>query len=191
MSLLQKLREKRFKRLARKLAEVGAKIQTENTQQPLQQETYNISFHADEEGFLYLDDMPKISEKINDMLDNIDMYIDTTKLAPGLVIYTITQQKPTEQRPWTVYKYEPRVITSIHDSGVNGGTVFFTYSHQFVNHLSFYGKKNKDDFKVVSNEESIYSPLTREHAQLICAELNTQSRSLYLSHLAKVNGKNK
>jgi len=146
----------------------------------------NVSFHADKDGILYLDNISRISEKINGMLWNFDMYIDTTKLAPGVVIYVISKQKPTSQRPWTVYKYEPRVITSIHDSGVNGGTVFFTYSHEFVQPLSLSNTKNKNDFQVVSEEDTIYSPLTREHAQFICAELNSQSRSLYQSQLAKI-----
>lgn len=145
-----------------------------------------VSFHADEEGILYLDGITRISEKINSMLWNFDMYIDTTKLAPGVVIYVISKQNPTSQRPWTVYKYEPRVITSIHDSGVNGGTVFFTYSHNFVQPLSLSNTKGKNDFQVVSDEDTIYSPLTREHAQFICAELNSQSRSLYQSQLAKI-----
>ena len=151
-----------------------------------QQSAQPVSFHADEEGFLYLDNIQKISENLNDMNWGFDMYIDTTKLAPGIVIYVISSQPPTPQRPWTVYKYEPRVITSIHDSGVNGGTVFFTYSHSFVQQLSFSKSKDNDGFQVVSNEDSIYSPLTKGHAQFICAELNSQSRSLYQSHLEKM-----
>lgn len=190
MSLLQKLRIKRFEHLSRKLFGVDAKVKTD-LQNPSQEDVTCVSFHADAEGIFYLDDMPKISEKINDMNWKFNMYIDTTKLIPGFVIYVISKQEPTEKRPWTVYKYEPRVITSIHDSGVNGGTVFFTYSHEFVHPLSLGGAKDKNVFQVVSNEDSIYSPLTREHAQLICAELNSQSRSLYLSHLAKMKQQEK
>lgn len=188
MSLLQKLRAKRFERLAHKLVVSGVKIQTENIPQ---QTAPSVSFRADEEGFLYLDDMAKISEKTNEMNWPFDMYIDTTKLIPGFVIYIISKQKPTKQRPWTVYKYEPRVITSIHDSGVNGGTVFFTFSHEIVQPLSLPGGKNENEFQIISDEDSIYSPLTKEHAQFICAELNSQSRSLYLSHLAKIKRKEK
>jgi len=147
-----------------------------------------VKFHADEEGILYLDNSTKISERLNVLDWNFILYMDTTKLLPGGIIYVVSKHEPTEKRPWTVYKYEPRVITSIHDNGVNGGTVFFTYSHDIVKPQAL--GKNKDDFMVVSTEDAIYSPLTKGHAQFICAALNTQSRSLYESKLAKIQQQN-
>lgn len=156
--------------------------------QQIQEPREEIKFHADEDGILYLDNSTKISEQLNDLFCNFIVYSDTTKLLPGVIIYVVGKREPTEKRPWTVYKYEPRVITSIHDSGVNGGTVFFTYSHDIVKSQAL--GKSKDDFMVVSTEDAIYSPLTKGHAQFICAALNTQSRSLYYSKLAKIQQQN-
>ena len=183
MSFVNVFRLKFISFAMKKLQKIAEKL-------PVQQEDVpTVSFHADKDGIFYLDDYKKVSEDLNDMSWDFDMFLDTTKLTPGVVIYIISQQKPTAQRPWVVYKYEPRVITSIHDSGVNGGTVFFTYSHEFVQPLSLSGSQDKNEFQVVSSEDTIYSPLTKEHAQFICAELNSQSRSLYQSHLAKMKQK--
>lgn len=144
-----------------------------------------ITFHADEEGVLYLDDVTKISENLNNVARwNFDLYTDTTRLLPGFVIYVVSKYQATDKRPWVVYKYEPRVISSIHDSGVNGGTTFFTYSHDIVKPQSI--TKSKNEFKVISEEDVIYSPLTKLHAQFICAELNSQSRRLYQRELEKI-----
>ena len=115
----------------------------------------------------------KISEKYNDYTSELSVFVDTTKMMPGLVCYTIKKVEPTKKKPWVTYKPTPRIITQIHDSGVNGGTIFFTYNHRFI-------ESPLNKFRsVVSEDEVIYSPLTKEHAEYICTLLNAQSRILY------------
>ena len=65
----------------------------------------------------------------NEALNNIPVYLDTRSLTPGMVVYTVVPTPPTNEVPYTVYHIEPRIIAQIHDSGVNGGTIFITYSH--------------------------------------------------------------
>ena len=115
------------------------------------------------------------------------MYTDTTKLLPGFIVYVVGKREPTKDKPYITYKPEPRVIASIHDSGVNGGTVFFTYSHRVVKPQSI--TKNETDFQVIAEEDVIYSPLTKGHAEYICKLLNLQSKRLYEKNLLKIKNK--
>ena len=75
----------------------------------------------------------------------------------------------------------PRVITQIHDSGVNGGTIFFSYNHKFIK-----ADQIADTYKVVSEDEIIYSPLTEQQADYICRLLNTQSRKIYQQKMKQI-----
>ena len=128
----------------------------------------------------------EISEDLNKYVGDIEMVVDTTKMAPGLVCYTIEKIEPTNKLPYVRYKPVPRVITQIHDSGVNGGTIFFAYDHKFVSAANFSGKQSG---QVISENEVIYSPLTKEHAIFICKLLNVQSRLFYQKMLKKQNTK--
>lgn len=128
----------------------------------------------------------EISEDFNKCLSNIEMVVDTTKMAPGLICYTIEKIEPTNKLPYVRYKPVPRVITQIHDSGVNGGTIFFAYDHKFVSAANFSGKQSG---QVISEYEVIYSPLTKEHAIYICKLLNVQSRLFYQKMLKQQNTK--
>lgn len=122
----------------------------------------------------------KISEKYNDYASTVSVFVDTRKMMPGLVCYVITKVVPTKKKPWVTYKPTPRIITQVHDSGVNGGTIFFTYDHKFI-------ESPLNGFRsVVSEDQVIYSPLTKEHADYVCTLLNAQSRILYRHKMKKL-----
>lgn len=111
----------------------------------------------------------------NEALDNIPVYLDTRNLTPGMVVYTVVSTAPTSEVPYTVYHIEPRVIAQIHDSGVNGGTIFITYRH--------YASKvvgNDKQIQIKSEETTLYSPLTQKHAEYVAKKLTEQSQLLYL-----------
>ena len=126
----------------------------------------------------------KISEDLNKYTKGLDIFMDTTEMIPGLICYTIEEIAPTERNPFVRYKPVPRVITQIHDSGVNGGTIFFSYSYKF---LSSTVLGNKKSGKFVSESEVIYSPLTEQQAKYICKLLNVQSRLFYEKQKRKLN----
>ena len=175
MSLLQKLRIKRFNCLSRKLDKILQKIGLEN-------------IPVDESGAVIAwDKITKISEDLNNLKWDFTLYMDTTKLLPGFIVYVIGKRPPTAEKPYITYKPEPRVVSSIHDSGINGGTVFFTYSHRIEKPQSI--TKSETDFTVVSEEDVIYSPLTKGHAEYICKLLNLQSKRLYEKNLLKIQNK--
>ena len=176
MQWLYKLRVKRFNRLLRQLRE----YQQETTQENAQENGSETM----ENGDVQWEKVDKLTEDLNDSNWKFPIYTDTTKLLPGFIVYVIGKRPPTAERPYVTYKPEPRVVSSIHDSGVNGGTVFFTYTHQIVRPVSV--KKDKTDFQVVSDEDVINSPLTRGHAEYICNLLNLQSKRLYEKQLAKL-----
>lgn len=123
----------------------------------------------------------KISEELNEYEWDFPIFTDTTKMLPGFVCYVVVQVAPTDKKPYVTYKPAARVITQIHDSGVNQGTTFFTYSHQVVR--TFIDTKPT----VISEEEVIYSPLTKEHAEYMCKLLNAQSKKLYKECLKQQN----
>ena len=116
----------------------------------------------------------KLSEKLNGCEHPFKIFEDTTTLIPGMVIYTVEKIETNTKKPYTIYRPTPRVITQIHDSGVNGGTVFLTYEHKFMNFGQFDNK-----FQVISEDEVLYSPLTYAHARYICMLLNIQSKNMY------------
>ena len=122
----------------------------------------------------------KISEDLNDCLRNMDMYLDTTKMTAGLVCYTIEQIAPTDKKPYVTYRPDARIITQIHDNGVNGGTIFLTCSHKFIKAVNFNSNRSSE---VVSETEVIYTPLTKEHAEYMCKILNAQSRLFYKNQM--------
>ena len=127
----------------------------------------------------------KVTEDLNDNVTELSVFLDTTKMMPGLVCYVIEKIAPTQKKPYVTYRPTPRVITSVHDSGVNGGTIFFTYNHKISKNQSFDGS-----YSVVSEDEVIYSPLTKEHADYICRLLNIQSRQVYIKKMREIAKKN-
>ncbi len=120
----------------------------------------------------------KVTEDLNDNVTELSVFVDTTKMMPGLVCYVIEKVAPTQKKPYVTYRPTPRVITQVHDSGVNGGTIFFTYNHKIAKNQSFNGISY-----TVSEDEVIYSPLTKEHADYICLLLNIQSKQVYTKYL--------
>lgn len=139
---------------------------------------------APENSVIEWDKVTKLTEDLNDGNWNFPIYTDTTKLLPGFIVYVVGKRAPTAEKPYVTYKPEPRVVSSIHDSGVNGGTVFFTFTHEVTKPVSM--KKDKNDFQIVSEEDVINSPLTKGHAEYICNLLNLQSKRLYEKQLAKI-----
>jgi len=160
-------------------------------QQPKPEEDLfpELSELTEEECIAAWNKVTKLSEELNNArwAWNFDMYIDTTKLQPGVIVYVIGKREPTPEKPYITYKPEPRVVSSIHDSGVNGGTMFFTYTHRIEKPQSI--TKGEQDFTVVSDEDVIYSPLTKGHAEYICRLLNLQSKRLYDKQLLKLQQK--
>ena len=125
--------------------------------------------------------IPYISEKLNSNVSDLIVFMDTTKMMPGLVCYTIEKIEPTDTKPWVSYVPVARVITQIHDNGVNGGTVFLTYNHKFIKTGQF-----KNGYQVISEDEVFYSPLTKEHADYMCRLLNAQARIGYRKGIKKL-----
>lgn len=126
----------------------------------------------------YLKNVRKVTESLNDDAPDFDRWENTTQMIAGIVCYAIEKIAPTPKKPYVTYRPVPRVITQIHDSGVNGGTIFFTYNHKIATNQSFNGAAY-----VVSEDEVIYSPLTKEHADYICGLLNVQSKQVYTKYL--------
>ena len=124
----------------------------------------------------------KISEDLNIYTNGMDVFVDTTSMTPGLVCYTIKKIAPTSKKPYVTYKPEPRVITQVHDNGVNGGTIFLTCAHKVVKSADFNGRK---DTIVVSEDEALYTPLTKEQAIYVCKILNAQSRIFYTQQMKR------
>ena len=173
MSLLQKLKMKRAERLEQKLNKLLENIDSPEEVSDTKQSSIVV-----------WDNVTKLSEELNNSDWDFPVYVDTTKLLPGFIVYVIGKRPPTEGKPYITYKPEPRVVSSIHDSGVNGGTVFFTYSHRIEKAQSI--TKGEKDFQVTAEEDVIYSPLTKAHAEYICRLLNLQSKRLYEKNLLKI-----
>lgn len=125
----------------------------------------------------------KISEKLNEYVFKWPVYTNTTTIRPGMIVYTIDQIQPTVKKPWVSYVSTPRIITQVHDNGVNGGTVFLTYDHKFVRTMDF---GETQPYKVVSEDRAIYTPYTKEVGDGVCAFLNAQSRILYRQKMKKL-----
>ena len=131
----------------------------------------------------------KISEDMNDIvMTEFAVYTDTTQIVPGFVVYGIER---VSSKPYDKFKPVPRVITGIHDNGVNNGQFFLTYKHEFVKNPDFKGYKPKGktkekEYMVVAREEEFFSPLTKDQAVYICDVLNFQSQQAYLDGMKKV-----
>ncbi len=131
----------------------------------------------------------KLSEDLNDDAFADLMYTDTTKLVPGMVVYAIEEH---DTKPVVTYKPSARIICSIHDSGVNKGTVFITRVPKFIKNPDFKGFSSEDkkhEYLVVSEEEVIYSPLTKEQADRMCDLYNFQFKDAYKKGIKKVAAK--
>ena len=124
----------------------------------------------------------KISEQLNNYDWGFELFNDTTKICPGTVVYVVEDIAPTPKKPYVTYRPSERVIVCVHSNGVDQGTTFLTRSHRKENNLS-YANNGENSFTVVSDEEVIYSPLTKAHAEYICKLLNVQSRQFYKSQL--------
>ena len=128
----------------------------------------------------------KISEKLNERYFDFNVYTDTTFIRPGMVVYQVEKSNPTAKIPYVTYKPVPYIIVSVHDNGVNGGTLFMTYSHKVSNSFDF----SKSGPQIISEYEVIYSPLTLDQAKYICRLLNLQSRQKYKQAIVKMNNQN-
>lgn len=122
----------------------------------------------------------KISEDLNDCIEGLEIFSRTTNMTPGLVCYTIEKIAPNDKRHYVTYRPSPRVITQVHENGANGGTIILTYSHKFVKSVDFNGRKTG---KVISEDEALYTPLTKEHALYVCKVLNAQSKLFYIQQM--------
>lgn len=118
----------------------------------------------------------------NAELANMPVYSDTRNIMPGMIVYTIAPYAVTPEIPYTTFGIEPRIITQIHDSGVNGGTLFLTYKYEIS---PIIGDKTKFQLKAI--DDILYSPLTKEHAEYIAKKLNEQAKQKYLEHRAKLD----
>lgn len=130
----------------------------------------------------------KISEDLNGVSWNFPVYADTTKLLPGFVVYVIEK---IDSKPYDKFKPVAKVITEIHDNGVNHGQFFLTYNHEFIKNPDFKGYKPKGKTKekeyiVVSKEEEFFSPLTKEQATYMCDLLNFQAKQAYVQGINKI-----
>ena len=125
--------------------------------------------------------IPYISERLNYNIGEITMFVDTRKIDPGLVCYTIEKIEPTASRPWVKYVPSARIIAQIHDSGVNGGTMFLSYKHKVVRTGQF-----ENAPQIVSEDDVFYSPLTKEHALYVCKLLNVQSKNEYIKEMKRL-----
>jgi hypothetical protein len=121
-----------------------------------------------------------LSEKLNKNWE-FRIFSDTTEISPGLVCYVVEKSEPTNKTPYVTYKPAPRVIVSVHNNGVNGGTVFITYEHKLSAKPDFH-----QHYNIVSEYEVIYSPLTKPHAEYICKLLNFQSKQAYNKAMLKI-----
>ena len=182
MSLIEKWKEKRIKRVENKLKKLYGKEKQTSKEDCVPE----IPPLSEEECIAAWNNVTKLSEDLNEApwAWNFTLYNDTTQLVPGMIVYVVGKRAPTAEKPYITYKPEPRVISSIHDSGVNGGTVFFTYSHRIEKPQSY--TRGNLDFTVVSDEQEILSPLTYKHAEFICRLLNLQSKRLYDKNLLKM-----
>ena len=124
----------------------------------------------------------KISEELNEREWDFDVFLDTRKIMPGMVVYVIEQIAPTEKIPYVTYKPVPRIITEVQDNGVNNGTLFLTYYHKVVSVPTYNPSQNKVP-QVISESEIIYSPLTKAYAEYICKLLNLQSKQTYKQYV--------
>ena len=131
----------------------------------------------------------KISEDMNDIvMTEFAVYTDTTQIVPGFVVYGIEK---VSSKPYDKFKPVPRVVTGIHDNGVNNGQFFLTYRHDFVKNPDFKGYKPKGktkekEYMVVAREEEFFSPLTKDQAIYMCDVLNLQSKQAYLEGMKKI-----
>ena len=132
--------------------------------------------------------LPRIRKLSEDLNVNwgFTIFSDTTTILPGLICYTVEKVEPTDKIPYTTYKPAPRVIVSVHNTGVNGGTVFITYDHKLSGKTDF-----NQSYKLVSEYEVIYSPLTKIHAEYICKLLNFQSKQAYKQAMIKIKKRQK
>ena len=131
----------------------------------------------------------KISEDLNRIVENeVIVYADTTRIVPGHIVYGIEK---VSSKPYDKFKPVPRVVTGVHDNGVNNGQFFLTYKHEFVKNPDFKGYKPKSKTKekeyiVVAREEEFFSPLTKDQATYMCDVLNSQSKQAYLKGMEKI-----
>ena len=123
----------------------------------------------------------KISEKLNERYFDFQVYTDTTSIMPGMVVYQVEKINPTQKTPYVKYKPTPYIIVAVHDNGVNGGTLFMTYSHKTNKPFDF----GNSGPQIISEYEVIYSPLTLGQAKYVCRLLNLQSRQAYKLALVK------
>lgn len=115
-------------------------------------------------------------------LESLPVYIDTSTMLPGLLVYTIEEIKPSREIPYSTFRVVPRVIVEVYNSGVNQGITLMSYEPSLEKEIGFH-KEGK--YKVKSKVVSFYSPLTKEQAEYICKNLNEQHKNFYIKMVAK------
>lgn len=137
-----------------------------------------------------------LSEELNEELPGLLVRQDTTKLVPGFVVYVIEKIEHNRVIPYDTFKPSPRMLISVYNNGINNGTLCEAYSYKFVKNPDFegYNKNSEKDGKkymVVAEIEEFYSPLTKKQAEIMCKELNAESKRIYLMGLRKKMSKEK
>lgn len=136
-----------------------------------------------------------LSEELNDELP-VSPNQDTTKLVPGFVVYVIEKIEHNKVVPYDTFKPSPRMLISVYSNGIHNGTLCEAYSYKFVKNPDFegYNKNSEKDgrkYMVVAEIEEFYSPLTKKQAEIMCKELNAESKRIYSMGLKKKMSKEK
>ncbi len=160
----------------------------------LEEKGYNLDAKIDMEQDLDTNDaayvpvkrkpIRKISEELNERAWDFDIYADTRRIMPGMVVYVVEHIAPTEKIPYVTYRPSARIITEVQDNGVNNGTVFLTYCPKVVSVPTYHSAQHSEP-QIISEHEVIYSPLLKDHAKYICKLLNLQSKQMYREYVKK------
>lgn len=123
----------------------------------------------------------EISKEEQDRLDNekelnsLMIFSDSSQLIPGYVVYIIEEIKPNKDKPYSTFRPVPRVITQIiNSSDSKNGSVFLSYKPIIQKDPAF-----NDNIMVKAEEDSFYTPLTKEQATYVCKILNEQMKHYY------------
>ena len=108
------------------------------------------------------------------------IYLDTTNIIPGVQVWIIEPIKPSEKVPYTTFRPVPRIVTQVHNNGVNGGTVFMSYKPEIYTDIM------DRNHRVEAIEHTFYSPLTKEQAIIVCRKLNNQMKHFYEKNMQKL-----
>ena len=132
---------------------------------------------------------PKKIKKLSENLNKYDVNRwDLNMLRPGDIVYTIVKISPTVKIPWVRYKPELRVLTAV-DGRIGRESGFVTYAHKVTGELGVNYHNAKKSVKVISEEEFITRPYTREEAMMLCKRLNLDAKDTYKKYQQQENKK--